>query len=391
MSQKIDFEEFKKRLNETTNTIIPTSEYLGWNNPMDYHCLTCGHDWNVKEARYVIRGYGCPNCGKLKRIKALDTCHKKRVKTEEQFRRELVEKQPNLIPNDMYINNRTKYHCICKIHNCDVYKTPEKYLHRNQGCPMCSIENSKYAIRYNNKSFKEKVYEKNPNIILKSDFTGVKNNVNVECKVCGYNWSPIAEILIWDNPCGCPNCAGNAIKNPLVFETELKITHPELILLSPYIRSNKKVHVLCTDCGRDFWVTPNKLQQGQHCPFCKISHGERVIKIFLTNNGIEFEMQKKFDDLKGLGGRKLSYDFFIPSYNLLIEFQGEQHERPVVFKGLTRKIAEERFIKQQEHDKRKREYTASHDIKLLEIWYYDMNLINEILTNELGLEMSKSA
>ena len=120
--------------------------------------------------------------------------------------------------------------------------------------------------------------------------------------------------------------------------------------------SKKRVRVRCSDCGRGFWVTPNKVQEGQHCPFCKISQGENLIRSVLTNAGIEFEMQKKFDDLKGLGGRKLSYDFFLPHNNLLIEFQGEQHEKPVVFKGLTKKKAEEKFIKQQEHDRRKREY-----------------------------------
>lgn len=391
MSQKIDFEEFKKRLNKATNTIIPTSEYLGWNQPMDYHCMVCNYNWTVKEARSVIRGYGCPNCAKINRKNTLIELSKKRKKTEEQFREELAEKQPNLIPNDIYINDHTKYHCICKIHNCDVYKTPEKYLRRNQGCNLCAIERNKCAMRYTHESFIEELSSVNPNLEALSKYINIKERIHTRCKICDYEWNPIAETLIWDIPCGCPNCAGNAIKDAPTFEKELKITHPELKLLSPYVRSNKKVNVLCADCGRDFWVTPNKLQQGQHCPFCKISHGESLIRSILTNLRIEFEMQKKFDDLKGLGGRKLSYDFFISSYNLLIEFQGEQHEKPVVFKGLTDKKAKEKFIRQQEHDKRKRKYAESHDIRLLEIWYYDINLINEILVNELGLEIHKSA
>lgn len=391
MSQKIDFEEFERRLKEVTDTIIPISDYIGWNEPMTYKCLVCNYDWDVKEARDVPRGRGCPNCAKFKRIDVLNMINKRKRKSEEQFRKELAEKQPNLIPNDTYVNKKTKYHCICKIHKCDVYNTPDKYLNRNQGCKLCAIERNKCAMRYTYESFVKELASDNPNLEVLSEYTNIKGRMHTRCKICNYVWNPVAETLIGKNHIGCPNCAGNAIKDASTFENELKITHPELKLLSPYVRSNKKVHVLCTDCGRDFWITPNKLQQGQHCPFCKISHGERIIKTFLTNKGIEFEMQKKFDDLKGLGGRKLSYDFLIPSYNLLIEFQGEQHERPVIFKGLTKKKAEERFIRQQEHDKRKREYAESHDIKLLEIWYYDMNLINEILTNELGLEISKSA
>ena len=211
----------------------------------------------------------------------------------------------------------------------------------------------------------------------------IKEKVHVKCKICNYEWNPIAETLIWNKPCGCPNCSGNAIKTPENFESELKITHPELKLLSPYIRANRKLHILCTDCNRDFMVTPNKLQQGQHCTYCKISHGESVIRSILTKLSIEFEMQKRFDDLKGVGGRKLSYDFYLPTYNLLVEYQGEQHKKPVVFKGTNKKTSLLSFKKQQEHDRRKCEYAKENNIELLEIWYWDFNNIEQILSEKI--------
>lgn len=392
MARKITEKEYETKLKEVTNTIIITSKYLGWCSPIDCHCLICGHNWTVKEARNIIRGFGCPICAKEKQKKALKEHWAIHKKTDEEFRQELKEKHPNLIPNDSYVNGKTKYHCICKIHNCDVYTTPEKYLYREQGCKLCAMEKNKCATRYNHKSFVEKLSSINSSLEVLSEYTHIKARINIRCKICGHEWKPIAESLIFStNPCGCPKCAKNAVKTTLEFEEELKITHPELQLLSPYIRSNRKVHVLCTDCNKDFWVTPNKLQQGQHCPHCKISHGERFIRDVITNLNIEFEMQKRFDDLKGFGNRKLSYDFYLPTYNLLIEFQGEQHERPVIFKGLTEKIAQERFIKQQEHDKRKRNYAESHNIGLLEIWYYDINLVEDILLKVLKADTSKSA
>ena len=45
---------------------------------------------------------------------------------------------------------------------------------------------------------------------------------------------------------------------------------------------------------------------------------------------------------------------------------------------------EKQFEIQQEHDKRKQEYAKAHDIKLLEIWYYDNDNIEEILNKELN-------
>lgn len=383
MSSKITFEEYYKRLLEVTNTIVPISNYIGWNKSIRYKCLVCDNEWNVKEARSAIRGFGCPKCAKEKQKEVLVRLSKSRIKSEEQFRKELSEKQPNLIPNDIYKSDNTKYHCICKIHNCDVYTTPEKYLRRNQGCKFCSVERNKCAIRYTDESYKEKAYSLNDNIKIVSKYQNIKEKVHVKCKICNYEWNPIAETLVWNKPCGCPNCSGNAIKTPESFESELKITHPELKLLSPYIRANRKLHVLCTDCNRDFMVTPNKLQQGQHCPYCKISHGESVIRSILTNLSIEFEMQKRFDDLKGVGGRKLSYDFYLPTYNFLVEYQGEQHKKPVVFKGTNNKTSLLSFEKQQEHDRRKREYAKENNIELLEIWYWDFNNIEQILSEKI--------
>jgi very-short-patch-repair endonuclease len=69
----------------------------------------------------------------------------------------------------------------------------------------------------------------------------------------------------------------------------------------------------------------------------------------------------------------LSYDFYLPSYNLLIEYQGEYHD------GTANNQSKDAFLRQQEHDKRKLEYSVEHNIELLEIWYYDFENIENIL------------
>ncbi len=384
MNRKIDFEEYYKRLLKTTSTIIPISEYVGWNKPIKYQCLECNNEWEVKEARSVIRGYGCPKCAKIKQKETLRKLSESRIKSEEQFRKELLVKQPNLIPNDTYKSDRTKYHCICKIHICNVYTTPEKYLRRNQGCRMCAIEKSKCAIRYTDKSYKEKAYSLNKNIKIVSAYQNVKERIHVRCKVCNYEWNPIAETLIWTNPCGCPNCAGNAHKSTENFRLELEKSHPALTLLSEYISANEEVHVQCNDCGNDFWITPNKLQQGQQCSCNHESRGENKIRLFLENSNIEYIPQKSFCNLFGQSGfKKLSYDFYLSTFNLLIEYQGEQHENPVIFKGTDMDLALKSFERQQEHDRRKREYAKEHNIQLLEIWYWDFNNIEQILSEKI--------
>ena len=49
-------------------------------------------------------------------------------------------------------------------------------------------------------------------------------------------------------------------------------------------------------------------------------------------------------------------------------------------------MSKEDFERQLEHDRRKKEYAKQNNINLLEIWYYDIDNIEEILINELNLK-----
>ena len=70
----------------------------------------------------------------------------------------------------------------------------------------------------------------------------------------------------------------------------------------------------------------------------------------------------------------LRFDFYLPDYNLLIECQGIQHKE--WREGWQTK---EDFERQLEHDKRKREYAKEHNIDLLEILYYELKDIKNII------------
>ena len=149
--------------------------------------------------------------------------------------------------------------------------------------------------------------------------------------------------------------------------------------------SKKKVWIKCQENeehGSYDITCANFTSNGNRCPICNEWHGERKIREYLTKNNIEFTAQKTFSNLLGTGEKRnkpLSYDFYIPVNNLLIEFQGEQHYMPVDFSGKGMKQAEKDFEKQQEHDRRKREYAQQNNIDLLEITYLEENKIEEIL------------
>jgi len=114
---------------------------------------------------------------------------------------------------------------------------------------------------------------------------------------------------------------------------------------------------------------------GEGCSKCNKSKGENLIKEILTENNIQFEEQKKFDDLKDK--RHLSYDFYLPDYNLLIEYNGKQHYKKNSFK-------KHNLLIQKHHDWLKRNYARKKGIKLLTIPFWEEYNIKEIIVNFLG-------
>lgn len=177
---------------------------------------------------------------------------------------------------------------------------------------------------------------------------------------------------------GLSNCL--AIKYPDI----AKEWHPTLNGdLTPYDKtwgSRTDIWWKCLECGYEWFVKINsRTTFNTGCPECNKSKGEKEISKYLLNKNIIFIPQKEFEGLIGLGNGNLSYDFYLPRHKLLIEYQGEQHEK--FCKGFHETY--EDFQKQLEHDRRKREYAQIYNINLLEIWYYDFDNIEEILDREL--------
>lgn len=147
-----------------------------------------------------------------------------------------------------------------------------------------------------------------------------------------------------------------------------------------YVNNHTKI-IIDFKCGhKPNPITPNKYKTRHSCPLCSESKGEKRVRKWLDDNKFEFEPQMDYNNLIGLGGGNLSYDFYLPKQNILIEYQGEQHERFV--KGIH--TSQKEFHKQKEHDKRKKEYAKLHNIELLEIWYYDFDRVEEILQNYIN-------
>ncbi len=143
--------------------------------------------------------------------------------------------------------------------------------------------------------------------------------------------------------------------------------------LVDYKNNNTKVRIICPIHGV-FEQTPNKHLSGQKCKKCRFSSGEKRILSILDDNKIKYEYQKSVTITK----RKLRFDFFLPEFDLYIEYQGQQHFRGVsIFGGQTE------FEKGIERDAIKRQYIKNTGSNLLEIPYWKFNDIEKILIKKI--------
>lgn len=124
----------------------------------------------------------------------------------------------------------------------------------------------------------------------------------------------------------------------------------------------------CGVCGNEFEALPAKVMNGHttSCGCNRKSSGEILIENILARNCIPFEREKRFDDCADIC--PLPFDFYIQNANLLIEYQGIQHYKPLEFFG-----GEDAFDIRKKHDIIKENYCKANNIRLLEIPYTENN------------------
>ena len=232
-------------------------------------------------------------------------------------------------------------------------------------CPICSnymrsINRTGLTKAKTSEEYVQECKEKGYDLSIE-DYKNAKTKIKHKCnKGHIYEQTPGSHL----HGEGCPTCNGNLKKTTKQYIQECKETGQDLPI-EDYKNNKTRIKHRCSK-GHIYKQTPDmhigKYKQG--CPVCSESHGEKYIRNYLDKNNIKYEPQKKFKDLKDK--TYLSYDFYLPDYNILIEYQGIQHYESINIKGSGEYS---NLKKQQHHDKLKREYAKNNGYKLLELKY----------------------
>jgi len=140
-----------------------------------------------------------------------------------------------------------------------------------------------------------------------------------------------------------------------------------------YLRTNKRgnrIYLCQCECGQTCEVTASHLIAGHTASCgCINSQGELKIQQILKDNNIFFIKQKTFKDCLSNKKGYLKFDFYINN-SFLLEFDGEQHNRPVSFFGGTTS-----YETLQENDLIKNKYCLINNIPLKRIPYKILNTL----------------
>lgn len=151
-----------------------------------------------------------------------------------------------------------------------------------------------------------------------------------------------------------------------MLKKKFNITNIDFIRIYKFTTKTGKKTYACdivnTDNGmKRYGVLLDNIKK-RGCTF-NSSLGETIVRNLLNKYKISFLEQQRFDDCKNIS--KLIFDFYLPTHNIAIEYDGVQHYMPIdAFGG--EKAYKETLLRDNIKDK----YCCDNNIKLIRIPYY---------------------
>jgi hypothetical protein len=242
--------------------------------------ITCpieGHgDFYQSPNHHIHDKTGCPTCGcKQTPERIINRC-----KEAHNNFYSYDNAKPNGIMNKIWIT------CPIEGHG-DFYQTPNNHINNKDGCPTCSGTKKSNTEEFIQKillipEHKDKEYD-----FGLVDYKGNKIKIKIICLKEGHGEFEITPNSFL-NGHGCHKCSIEShIKNHTLTQEEALQKCHDLNRMDEfdygkfnYINGRTKVIIICLKCKYEFKQNPFNHWQGQGCPHCNITNGEKGVRKF---------------------------------------------------------------------------------------------------------------
>lgn len=348
-------------------------EYKGCRSTVRYRAK-CGHEDSIILYHFTTgkRGNYCKECNR-----------KKKARTFEEVRDEFIRRGCTPLFNE-YRNGRDKVEYIAKCgHKCKT-EVGQFFLGKGDICRKCLNDTFRFSL-----DTVKKAFEKEGCIPLFTEYINQHQPLEYIAR-CGHKNTMDWEHFNKGNGRLCHDCA-KQVRKLTIDEVREKFKSEGCQLLSVEYNGFLSKLTYVARCGHITTSIYNDFTSGNNrlCKDCILKNARRlsvasvydILKKYYPDVIREYKIQtaRKFPQW---------LDFFIPSKNLAIEYNGEQHYKPIRMWG-----GVEGFEKNKQRDAAKRQYCAENNIRLIEIdgrkyKYHNitddviLNIINENLHHE---------
>lgn len=171
-----------------------------------------------------------------------------------------------------------------------------------------------------------------------------------------------------------PKYKPNRVKTPREFKEQVsELTDRDYSVIDDYKGAYVKLLFKNEVTGNTFKMTPHNFLRGQRDPNEVVPKGEREVIKALSKYNVKFIHQYLLP-YEGARVNALRPDFYLPDYNAFIEFDGEQHYKPISMFG-----GEKAYKSQMRRDAIKNAYAFENGIKMVRIPYCYLGDIEKFL------------
>ena len=287
--------------------------------------------------------------------------------------KEYIESFNYVLLDDVYIDNKTKLKMICPCgHEWECNFRNFKIGRRCRDCSYkIRAEKQSHSYEYIKEYIESYGYK-----LLSTEYKNNREKLKIMCEE-GHIFE--MEFSTFQRGSRCPKCQGVYRYN----YKEVKEYYNEFgyeLISQEYNGANEMLIAKCPE-GHLLECTFNSFKNNNaRCDLCKEkikSKGEDVILEILTSLNIEFLKEHNFKDCKGKR-RTLPFDFYLPQYNICIEYDGTPHYKLGAYKNGLLDLMNRKYL-----DNVKSQYCKNNNIELIRIPYWEKDSIKEILNRKL--------